>query len=353
MFQLLGALAPLLARVDGGARSGRPPTPGEDGTRFPRAEWDLRTVIAVFGPDAPFRFLNLNTTLGLTGLPFDQSWSGDPAEAFDMQLCLQGRDRAATYKRYHRVGTELESEAGKVHLSLGKRMRFDGAWPSYNIEWRQPEKGLSLDLALEASGDIQRWAWAPRYYCHYTSFVRCRMAWRWGADSGELETPALCDHGFGRRAPWATALDLFRYEVLRLPGDDLAVGLWTQGPRGLTLRNAGVFRRGERMTQTSYACRVEEVDRFANYAGGMRHVPRRWSVSLEGPDGTLRYRATRASAPEPVLGDGFLSAFDYEADGTGAWSGRFDGEGYAEQLGPSWSDNRRAPRGTSSRGERR
>jgi hypothetical protein len=344
------ALGPLIARVDGGARAAPPPTPAEDGTQFPRAQWDLRTLIAVFGPDAPLRFLSLTTTLGLTGLPFDQgqSWSGAPDAAFDVQLCLEGRGKTAGYKRYHRVGSELESTAGAVHLHLGERLRIDGAWPHYRIEWRQAEEELSLDIAIETHGDVQRWAWAPRYFCHYTSFGDCQLSWRWRGDSGELSTPALLDHGWGRRAPLASALGLFRYEVLRLPGDDLAIGLWTEGPAGLRLRDVGVMHRGGNTLQTGYSCRVEELDRFANYADESRHVPRRWRAELSGPDGTLRYSATRASAPQPVLGDGFVCAFDYEAEGTGAWSGRFSGEGYVEQLGPAWSANRRAPRGTSS-----
>lgn len=350
MSRLLRALGPLIAKVDGGARLARPPSPAEDGTRFPDEQWDLRTLIAVFDAEAPFRFLNLNTALGLTGLPFDQSqhWSGPPGAAFDMQFCLQGRERAATYKRYHSVGRELESTPGAVSLRLDDRLRFEGAWPSYRIEWNQPEQELSLGIELEAAGNVLRWAWAPRYFCHYTSFCQCTLRWRWGRESGELRAPALCDHGWGRRAPWPRALGLFRYEVLRLPGDDLAIGLWTEGPGGLTLRDAGVVRRGGRTTQTSYSCRVEKLDSVDNYAGARRHVPASWTVELEGPEGTLRYHARRASKPQAVVGDGFVSAFDFQAEGTGAWSGSFRGEGYAEQLGPRWSTNRRAPRGTAS-----
>ncbi len=352
MPKLLKALNPLVARIDGGARSARPPSPDEDGTRFPDAAWDLRTIIAVFAPDAPFRFLNLNTTLGLTGLPFDQSdnWSGDPDGAFDLQLCLVGRERTATYKRYHRVGSEVESTPGAVHLALGQRLVLDGAWPHYRATWRQPEEQLSLDLELETAGEVQRWGWIPDYFCHYTSFGSCRLSWRWGDRSGELSTPALFDHGWGRRAPWASALALFRYEVLRLPGDGVAIGLWTEGPGGLALRRAGLIRRGDDTVQTSYSCSVQELDRSANYAGRSRHVPRRWVTELSGPDGTLRYEAIRTGVPHAVLGDGFLSAFDYQAEGTGIWSGSFSGEGYAEQLGPAWSARRRAPKGTSRRG---
>lgn len=354
MRKLFGRLGPLVGRVDGGAQSARPPTPDEDGTRYPDAQWDLRTLIAVFGPDAPFRFLNLNTTLGLTGLAFDQSrnWSGDPASAFDLQLCLEGREQSATYKRYHHA-SGVESTPGRVSLSLGERLRFDGGWPRYRIEWRQPEEDLSLDLELEAQGDVQRWAWAPRYFCHYTSFVRCRMSWRWGEGSGELETPALCDHGWGRRAPLSSALGLFRYEVLRLPGDDTAIGLWTEGPGGISLRDVGVVRRGGNTLQAGFSCRVEEDEVLENYAGAKRHVPRRWTAELAGPDGVLRYRATRTRPPRAVLGDGFLCAFDYDAEGTGVWAGSFRGEGYVEELGPAWSASRRAPHGTSSRGDAR
>ena len=66
------------------------PSPTEECTCFPAFPWHLRTVIMVFPPDAPFRFLNLNVTLGLTGLPLDraEAWRGsDSGDAFDLQFC--------------------------------------------------------------------------------------------------------------------------------------------------------------------------------------------------------------------------------------------------------------------------
>ena len=80
------------------------PDPAEDGTRFPEFPWDLRTIILLFPPEAPFRFMNLNLLLGLTGVPFDriEQLEGLRTEdAFDLQFCLEGRERYATYKRYH------------------------------------------------------------------------------------------------------------------------------------------------------------------------------------------------------------------------------------------------------------
>jgi hypothetical protein len=352
----------MLDRLDGGARAcAAPPTDREDGIRFPGAAWDLRTIIVVFGPDAPFRFLNLNPTLGLTGLPFDRSPrsnSGDPRDVFDLQLCLEGRDGAAIYKRRHGVAGEVAYTPGAVRLSLGDRLRFEGRWPRYEVRFCDPEQELEIDLALEASGALQRWAQLPRVYAHYTMFGRCRLRWRWRGASGELETAALHDHGYGLRPPaLGDPLRSFRYDVLRLRDEGAAIGLWTEGPRGVTLRNAGVVARASELMQASFACRVEACDAFVDHAGRPRRVPRVWSARLEGRDGALSYRATRATEPRPVLGDGFLYAFDYQGEATGrfAESGArarsIEGEGYVEQMGRAWSSERTAPRETAHRAE--
>lgn len=357
---LRGALAPMLDRLDGGARACvTPPTDREDGIRFPGAAWDLRTIIVVFGPDAPFRFLNLNPTLGLTGLPFDRaprSKSGDPRDVFDLQMCLEGRSRAAIYKRQHGVTREVAYAPGAVRLSLGDRLRFEGRWPRYEVHFSDPEQELELDLELVAEGPFQRWAHLPRVYSHYTMFGRCRLRWRWGGASGELETAALHDHGFGVRPPaLGDPLRSFRYEVLRLDERGTAIGLWTEGARGVTLRNAGVVARaGAPLRATRYACCVEASDAFVDFAGRARRVPRTWSVRLEGLDpldGAISYRATRATEPRAVLGDGFLYAFDYEGEATGRFAAAgtraIRGEGYVEQMGRAWASERTEPRASA------
>jgi hypothetical protein len=354
----------MLDRLDGGARAcAAPPTDREDGIRYPGAAWDLRTIIAVFGPDAPFRFLNLNPTLGLTGLPFDRAprtRSGDPRDVFDLQLCLEGREGAAIYKRQHAVRGEVAFMPGEVRLSLGDRLRFEGRWPRYEVRFRDAEQDLELDLELEAEGAFQRWASLPRIYSHYTMFGRGRLRWRWRGASGELETTVLHDHGFGVRPPaLGDPLRSFRYEVLRLADRGTAIGLWTEGPGGVTLRNAGVVARAGELVQTSFACRVEASDAFVDHAGRGRRVPRVWSGRLEADGGTLSYRATRATEPRAVLGDGFLYAFDYEGEatgrlaaaGTGSGTRVIRGEGYAEQMGRAWASERTAPRATSRVGE--
>ena len=71
------AIPPLIKLLDysgvKGEGKARPaPTGWEETTHFPESPWDLRTVIIVFPPESPFRFLNLNVLLGITGVPFDQ-----------------------------------------------------------------------------------------------------------------------------------------------------------------------------------------------------------------------------------------------------------------------------------------
>ncbi len=326
----MGALASLLARLDGGARPGVGP-PRRDATQFPRAAWDLRTLIVVFGPDAPLRFLNLNLTLGLTGLPFDQHADGlEARDAFDLQLCLEGRGRAALCKRTHSIRGDVRFTPGAARVALGDLFDFDGAWPHFLIRFRQPNDALELELDFDAAGPLQHWAHAGRIYSHYTSFGTCRGTWRWGDQRGDIDSPALLDHGFGRRARAAgRLLRRFRYEVLRLPDGAAAIGLVTEAPGGVVLRRAGVVRE----VAADFEHEVARCERFANHAGAMRAVPSEWVGRLVSPAASLEYRARRATPPRAVLGDGFLTGFDYDAEGTGALPRRFSGEGYAEQLG--------------------
>lgn len=310
-------VASLLDRLDGGARLGAGP-PRHDGTCFPRAAWDLRTLIVVFGPDSPLRYLNLNTTLGLTGLPFDQVQAVDARDAFDMQVCLEARDGAAQYKRTHSIQHEVRFDPGVANVALGKLLAFDGAWPRYRVRFR--DGGLDLDLVFDAAGPVQHWARAGRVYSHYSCFGACRGTWRRGDARGDVDAPALLDHGFGRRARGVAArlLRRFRYEVLRLPDGTLAAGVVTEAPGGVVLRSAGVVHDAS----APFEHAVLRTERFANFAGASRAVPAEWTARL----GTLAYRARRTTPPRAVLGDGFLTGFDYDA-------GNFSGEGYAEQLG--------------------
>ena len=336
---------PILGLLDhsSGAACQRP-DPTQDGTRFPEFPWDLRTVILLFPPDAPLRFLNLNLLLGLTGVPFDRTWrlgDLDPEDAFDLQLCLEGRRRHATYKRYHSIARELSYRPGAVEFRLGDRLRFEGAWPAYRIEYRQPDAELSLSLHFDSWRDFHWWARAPRFYCHYTSFGTCRTEWQWGTEGGVLEVPALHDHGWGRNLlPLRVPLEVFRYEVLRVPSaaqeaDGLAISLWTEGPLGMTLKQSGLFRRDRehgRIT-TRYECRVLEWESFENDAGTACRVPRRWLGRQIGSGVELEYEAQRSTEPRAVLGNGFLCGFDYQGVSRGLTNEKLEGEGYAEQMG--------------------
>jgi hypothetical protein len=337
------AFVPLLGLLDRSSRVSRQrPGPGEDGTRFPEFPWDLRTVILLFPPNAPFRFVNLNLLLGLTGAPFDRPeelGSLDAGDAFDLQFCLEGRERHATYKRYHSIAHELCYRPAAVEFRLGERLRLEGSWPSYRIRYRQPEANLSLTLQLDARDGLHWWAHAPRLYCHYTSFGRCRMDWQWEADRGSLEIPALHDHGWGRNLlPLGVPLRSFRYEVLQLrreTEDGFALSLSTEGPLGIELKKSGVLRwhRGHGQPMDRYECRVLEWDTLENHAGRPCPVPRRWAGRQTGSGAVFEYEAERSTRPRAVLGDGFLFGFDYRGVLRGASKRTLEGEGYAEQLG--------------------
>lgn len=341
------ALAPLLPRLHRAATApSERPTEAQDATRSPGLPWDLRTLILVFPADAPFRFLNLNLSLGLTGTPFDQPerWRGRPArDAFDLQLCLEGRGEALTYKRYHSIAAELRQGPGRVALALGDRVRLEGGWPDYRLRYHQPEADLELNARLTARPGLHWWADLGDRYGHYTSFADCELSWRWGPRSGRHEQLALWDHGWGRTLlPLRVPLRVFRYEVLRLPDGGVLASLWTEGPGRLELECAGAWRpavaaRSQRIER--YRCEVHQADRFANRAGATRRVPRRWTGSLTAPGGSFSYEAVRRTEPRPVLGDGFLYAFDYQGHGRGDGvpTGTVAGEGYVEQLGTAWA----------------
>jgi hypothetical protein len=339
------ALLPILGLLDRSARATcRRPDPAEDGTRFPEFPWDLRTIILLFAPQAPFRFLNLNLLLGLTGSPFDRSEQlGDlrAGDAVDLQFCLEGRGRCASYKRYHSIGRELSYRPGAVEFALGERLRFEGSWPAYRIEYRQPEAELACALLFDSFENLHWWARAPRLYCHYTSFGSCRMEWRWKAEAGVSEVAALHDHGWGRNwLPLGVPLEVFRYEVLQVPAaaggpGGFAISLWTEGPFGLELKQAGLLRRHRERDRiaTRVERRVLEWERFANHAGRACRVPRRWLGRQIGAGVELEYEAQRSSPPRAVLGNGFLCGFDYQGVWREGAEERFEGEGYSEQLG--------------------
>ena len=241
------ALLPFLSLLDRSATApNEHPSPDEERTRFPEFPWDLRTIIMVFPEDAPFRYLNLNTVLGLTGLPFDslEHWCGsDPKDAFDLQFCLDGTNGCAAYKRYHSIGSELEVRPDDLFLKLGERLLLQGQWPQYSLRYTQPEINLELSLDLYAWSGFHWWALAPGIYCHYTTFCDCRLQWRWKGDTGQLEGPALLDHGWGKNIlPLRVPLRVFRYEVMRFPKGAFAISLWTEGPGKLELKNVGLIR---------------------------------------------------------------------------------------------------------------
>jgi hypothetical protein len=315
------------------------PLPAEEGTRFPEFPWDLRTIIMVFPPDAPFRFLNLNTLLGLTGVPFDQveRLGGlDAKDAFDLQFCLEGRERHAVYKQYHSIDKELEYKTEAVRFKLPERLFFEGAWPSYQIQYRQPEEDLSLSIKFDSRDDFHWWAYVPGVYCHYTSFCDCAVEWQWSGKSGTIETLALHDHGWGRNLlPIRLPVNVFRYEVMRLPEAGSAISLWTEGPLGMELKNVGLLRPDQKpgWPMERYECEVLEWEAFDNYAGKTCRVPRRWLGRQKGDGREFSYEAERATEPRPIIGNGFIYGFDYQGELTGTAGGKIEGEGYVEQLG--------------------
>jgi hypothetical protein len=336
------ALAPAIRLLDGAEKAPcETPSPSEECTRFPAFPWDLRTVILVFPPDTGLRFLNLNVTLGLTGVLFDQaqSWKGrDPRDAFDLQFCLEAGDKTVTYKQYHSIAAELSYRPNDVFFRLGDRLVFEGRWPEYRIRYAQPEKDFSIDFDLRSRRGFHWWAYSPGLYCHYTSFCDCRIEWSFGAAKGALGIPALHDHGWGKNAlPLRLPLEVFRYEVMRLPWGAFALSLWTEGPLGMELKNVGLIREdsGPTLKMKRYECTVVEWEEVPNYMGILCRVPRRWVGTQRGEGIVFRYEAVRSTEPRAVLGEGFLYAFDYQGrfSGTTSFPSTVEGAGYVEQLG--------------------
>jgi hypothetical protein len=341
-FRFSRVLAPVISLLDRSSTEPKKrPTTDQERTRFPEFPWDLRTLILLFPQDAPFRFLNLNVTLGLTGVPFDQvkNWVGaDPKEAFDLQFCLEGKDSVATYKKYHTVSRDLSFRTDTVSFKLGEQLLFEGRWPEYRVRYRQPEEDLDISMQLDSWPGFHWWAYSPRIYCHYTSFCDCRLEWRWKGSDGALSVPALHDHGWGRNLlPLRTPLSVFRYEVLRLPGGDFALSLWTEGPGGLELKNVGLIRWGREpaLFMKHYECEVLDWEVFDNYAGHPCAVPRRWVGTQRGEASEFVYEAERTSEPRNIFGGGFLYGFHYKGRMTGARmpSEMVEGSGYVEHLG--------------------
>ena len=156
-----------------------------------------------------------------------------------------------------------------------------------------------------------------------------------------LKVPALHDHGWGRNLlPLRVPLEVFRYEVLRVPigageTDGCAISLRTEGPLGITLKQSGLLRRQQERSRivTRYECRVLEWETFENYAGNACRVPRRWLGRQIGDGAEFEYEAERSTEPRAVLGNGFLAGFDYQGVWRGTKEERLEGEGYSEQLG--------------------
>lgn len=339
-YSLRRALVPIIGLLEQSVTAPHTqPSPRDEGTRFPELPWDLRTIIIVFPPDAPFRFLNLNVLLGMTGVSFDQieRWNGsNPKDAFDLQFCLEGRNRHATYKQYYSIENELNYHPNTVHFRLGERLQFEGRWPSYQIQYSQPETNLHISMQFDSWEGFHWWVYVPGIYCHYTSFGNCRMYWQWNGDEGTIETPALHDHGWGRNLlPVRLPLGVFRYEVLLLPKGGFIISLWTEAPGRMELRNTGFLRWDVHRYQVmkSYECQVLEWENFDNYTGKTCRAPHRWLGRHRSSAAELTYEAERKTEPRSIIGDGFMYGFDYQGQLTGSPGERIEGEGYVEQLG--------------------
>lgn len=334
------ALQPFIRLIEcsGNERSGRL-SADQDGTRFPRFPWDLRTVIIVLPPGSPFKYLNINTTLGLTGVPFDQVKNTGglrPDDCFDLQLCLEDRHEYAVYKRYHSISGEVEYAPGKAHIELRDLFSYSGEWPAYSLSFSDPLQKISLAMKLDSWPGLQWWFYAPSLYCHNTTFATAQVELEWKGKKTKLTTPALHDHGWGKNLlPLRLPVGVFRYEVMRFDQKGHAISLWSEAPLGLRLKNVGLVRPGEENVffHAGYKCDVLEWEEHENYQGRELRVPAKWRGHHKGEELSFTYEAVRSSEPRAVLGEGLLYAFDFRGEMSGALNKDIKGQGYVEQLG--------------------
>ncbi len=310
-----------------------------ESVRYPDYRWDLGTLIAVFPPESPWYLLDLNWVLGAMGNSFDLVSTRSRRagmDAFDLQFCLEGKERHATYKAVHSVAEEVSFITGAVNLTLRNRLKVTGTWPEYRIEYRQPERSLELDLQYRAWPGIHWWARSPGLYSHFSNFGSCDVTWRWNGDQGHLQLPALLEHAWGNHLlPFRIPLGIFRYEVLRMPENGIAISLWVDAPGGLEMATAAVQRFGAETERIvgAYQCEVLEWETLPNRAGDLRRLPIRWRGVQQFDEGTFKYETERITPPRPIMGDGFLHTFAWRGEGTGVIGGSAEGTGYVEQMG--------------------
>ncbi len=302
-----------------------------ENTRFGPLPWDLRTFIAVMPPEAPFRFLNLNWVLGRSGMGFDQVTDRSrrrAREVVDLQCCLELADRAVTHKGERPISTTSWSNA-TAEVSIGDSLKVTGSRPSYRIVYRQPEADLELDIELDCLPGLMHWVRLQGIYCHYTTFVSATIR----GLGAPITTPALLDHGWGRHAlPLRIPTGWFRYEVLRLPDDILAIALRVEAPGGFEVVTAAALYAGPNQPLRAGTTRSEvlEWQPFTNFAGEPRRLPARWRNTLDFGNSVFSYTSTAAGTPHTVLGDGFLQAVQWQGKHRGLAT---SGAGYVEQLG--------------------
>lgn len=319
--------------------------PLEEGTRYPEYPWDLRTLILIFASDSSFYYLNLNVTFGLTGSFLDRKEQLKglcKKDAFDLQFCLEEKESCVTHKKYYSIEKDVKYKQKAVSFKLGERLSFQGRWPDYDIQYRQPEDSLFLSMRFQSEEGVHWWASFPAMYFHYTSFGHCELKWRWNEKQGTENVFALHDHGWGRNLlPFRTPLSVFRYEVFFFTGEagdiNTAISLWTEGPFGVKLKRDGILRTGsgEKLCLENIDCRVLEWEEWNNYAGGAYRLPRRWKGKLSGKKGEMTYEAVRKTEPRAVIGEGFLYGFDYEGNwkSSSSQTKKVCGRGYAEHAG--------------------
>lgn len=325
------------------------PTPYEDTTRYPSKQWDLRTLIIVFPQSSRFRYLNLNTTLGLMGVPVidrpDNLGSIHPSDAFDLQFCLEAGERAATYKDTFSVSESMElssQDEGAFKLALDDRLNISGAWPDYEISYMQPEEELEISIKLKAAENFRRWAHVPSAYCHYTTFCSYRGSISWAGKKDNVSGVCLLDHGYGRRVPAfmgriSKPVSLFRYEVLQFGEKGHVICLDTAAIFKMPIRRTGLVSTAPGSPISHMGEYSEDILSWLeteNAVGDLKSIPDVWRGKLEGSQGRFEFEAHRATDPRPVIGPGFTYGFDYEAK----WSPRdgeeqnVSGRGYVEET---------------------